>query len=897
MPDRLQASGSPNVRSQGSGMHLTEDGERIFSGNLIALLPPGREPVLTEPLQELLSELRLEPGKTFEDLKNLPASAFPLRLGDRIYLCTCCALDPAVGIMIVLRTAEETDLACFLRDSFSTSPSGMLMLIDADGTVMASTRATDEFLGVSPVGSALSEHIDPASTLAFSTFLQSAGASGEGGGETARSTLLLDFRARGSGRIDSMLCGIGRAPGPDPLFVVALEPAPESGRASTAEASRDETVSMMNLMPIPAILLDKVGMVTMANGAAVSLALEVTGRRPRGTHFEEWLHPECRDEVAGMFRSRMEGRYAPESHRALLSIDGSDPVEMTVRAHLMPSGEEVLVFLIPPSESLDDGSFLGVEVLCERLSSILRDYTRSESPEKDLVRLVRSGLNAQGVALTRADLTTTEGDIPVSAGTGTGAGSVSPSSGAFTMQRNRDGLWDITLDITSVTGSSGSPAVLRVFGRAVEELGPLERLLLDLVPVLVDQQASRKAIRSAMRSFFSITESAEELTRNQITLRDFLRRLAPALDADHFLVTRISPGREELIPVSGFGFPEQAPSFRVREESLQSWVYKHGEPLYVPDCEVDSRFRLISPEARSEICSPIWARGTACGAISAASMKPECFTNHDLSMLRFFSVLSSLWLGYTGSADPGVRTGTGTRGDAPDTPSPIGRDLYAAVSQDVLAPLSTILGYSGMLRDGSLGELGEEQRNTARTIAESASTLGRRVNALFSLVETCVAPDSTGTAWGRPAEVVSRVVEGFRDEADRCGVRLLIENADESLAASFDPDHLSQILSSLLDNAIRFGGDGDGEVRICVEADGESHWKLEVSDDGPGIPAESLPRVFERLYRTPDRWGRTGTGLGLTLVRKLSELHGGTVSVLNTAGKGATFTVRFPTGG
>jgi signal transduction histidine kinase len=115
-----------------------------------------------------------------------------------------------------------------------------------------------------------------------------------------------------------------------------------------------------------------------------------------------------------------------------------------------------------------------------------------------------------------------------------------------------------------------------------------------------------------------------------------------------------------------------------------------------------------------------------------------------------------------------------------------------------------------------------------------------------------------------------------------------------STVVSVDPRKFEQILSNLVDNAIRYGGAG-GEVIIEVgEDDGASF--VRVTDFGAGIPPEEQERIFNRFYRV-DR-SRTadgrGAGLGLAIARHLVLLHGGVLSVRSESGKGATFEVRLP---
>jgi signal transduction histidine kinase len=105
---------------------------------------------------------------------------------------------------------------------------------------------------------------------------------------------------------------------------------------------------------------------------------------------------------------------------------------------------------------------------------------------------------------------------------------------------------------------------------------------------------------------------------------------------------------------------------------------------------------------------------------------------------------------------------------------------------------------------------------------------------------------------------------------------------------------LQQVLDNLLSNAIKFSGP-DGRVRVEASHDGQM-WRIDVTDDGIGIPADDLGRLFGRFVRASNARmaGLPGTGLGLSVVKAITELHGGRVEVRSTVGHGTTFSVYLP---
>ncbi len=143
--------------------------------------------------------------------------------------------------------------------------------------------------------------------------------------------------------------------------------------------------------------------------------------------------------------------------------------------------------------------------------------------------------------------------------------------------------------------------------------------------------------------------------------------------------------------------------------------------------------------------------------------------------------------------------------------------------------------------------------------------------------------------------LLADLIEQTRPLAEAKGLTLTAQAAP-TLMASVDPDAVTQIVLNLLDNAIKYAP--SGQVRLSARHTGHdgSEIQITVSDDGPGIPAEHLPHIFERFYRVDRARSREmgGAGLGLAIARELARAHGGDVSTHSIPGEGSTFTVQLP---
>jgi heavy metal sensor kinase len=213
------------------------------------------------------------------------------------------------------------------------------------------------------------------------------------------------------------------------------------------------------------------------------------------------------------------------------------------------------------------------------------------------------------------------------------------------------------------------------------------------------------------------------------------------------------------------------------------------------------------------------------------------------------------------------------------------------VSHDLRTPLTRLRG-TAELALASPPDLDRYREALADCVEESDRVLVM-LNTLMDISEAESGTMQLQRETVTLPEVVTRALDLYRDVADAKGVALAADtSADVSVVA--DRTRLEQVAANLIDNAVKYtplGGRVDVEVRR--EADAAI---MRVRDTGPGIPADELTRIFERLFRGDRSRTERGLGLGLSLVRAIVEAHGGTVSVDSETGKGSVFTVSLPLG-
>ncbi|WP_419956242.1 ATP-binding protein [Neobacillus niacini] len=221
------------------------------------------------------------------------------------------------------------------------------------------------------------------------------------------------------------------------------------------------------------------------------------------------------------------------------------------------------------------------------------------------------------------------------------------------------------------------------------------------------------------------------------------------------------------------------------------------------------------------------------------------------------------------------------------------KDFIANVSHELRTPISMLQGYSEAIVD-DIAESQEEKKEMAKVIYDESLRMGRLVNELLDLARMEAGHIQLTLDEVNLYSFMNRIVHKFQGLARENDIYLSADLENDLPNVLFDPDRIEQVLTNLIDNAIRHTPQG-GSVRLLVKAD-DLGIKVEVSDSGSGIPEEDLPFVFERFYKADKARtrGRAGTGLGLAIAKNIIDAHRGHISVQSKIGQGTTFSFLLP---
>src|ERR1043165_7206925 len=354
-------------------------------------------------------------------------------------------------------------------------------------------------------------------------------------------------------------------------------------------------------------------------------------------------------------------------------------------------------------------------------------------------------------------------------------------------------------------------------------------------------------------------------------------------------------------------------------EGLNSWVVSHHQPLIIGSVADEIRLGVKSvadsKATESWLGAPMIARDRVIGVISVESYKKNAFSQDDALLLTAIANQAAVAIenaqlykdleGLTYALEQRVmeRTNelreTNLRLLAADRSK---NQFLANMSHELRTPLNSIIGFSSVLLESAKTTLQPRLYKFLENIHTAGNHLLELINDILDLSKI-----EAGKMELRPdtfdlrdtIAAVERVMKGFASEAN---VRITAHIDADVPTVRLDEGRLKQILFNLLSNAVKFSPNGGpvslhaGYVPRAASPIGIDAVRIDVSDQGIGIPPDDLKRIFDEFYQTElgRRSRRGGTGLGLSLTRNFVELHHGRIDVQSTPGSGSTFSLVLP---
>jgi signal transduction histidine kinase len=327
------------------------------------------------------------------------------------------------------------------------------------------------------------------------------------------------------------------------------------------------------------------------------------------------------------------------------------------------------------------------------------------------------------------------------------------------------------------------------------------------------------------------------------------------------------------------------------DASIAGWIFLHVQPLAVDDVKKDPRHcgtidTMSGFTTRSLLGVPLILHGRPMGVFEVFNKTDNHYTEEDIFIVETLASLAMTAL----QVDVLERNAISSQDEARNLDR-LKSEFIAITSHELRTPLGLILGHSTFLRE----LVGNEYQEQVDAIIRSATRLKEIIESLSNVDNY-----QTGGASLRSRKVsIIRIIEdvsaAFRDMAVQNGVTLKVEvDRSQDLLVDADGSKIAIVLSNLVKNAITFTNNGG---RVTIHAGLESGFvKVVVEDNGVGIPAKELPRVFDRFYQVESHLTRKhgGMGLGLSVAKAMIEMHGGRIWAESVEGMGSTFTFLLP---
>lgn len=450
--------------------------------------------------------------------------------------------------------------------------------------------------------------------------------------------------------------------------------------------------------------------------------------------------------------------------------------------------------------------------------------------------------------------------------------------------------WEESLGVSGsleahIRTRAGETLLVVVRAGGVEQQG--RRSVIATVRDITLQRRMEREVREHAGRLAALNEIADAVNEN-LTIEDIF---AVAANETHRLVpcdmvTFTLPGDEGLEVVAvGEGETRRLSVDRAAVawvlEAPRLWVRGGGEP---PSHCAEL---LADPDVAAMATVPLRSKDRVIGSFNLGRRSPLPFCGDDLRAIEPVARHIAIALGNARLLED-VRIANRRLSELDRRR----REYLRNVSHEFRTPLTVIKGYAEFL----LASASTAQQGMLKALLESCDRVIDLVETLIevSRIEQGGAEGTLDVRRLDLREVAEMSVEALRGQAARKGIEVQLEFAGADFRLEADGGLLQQVVMKLVDNALKYSPPG---ARVCVRArTGEEDMRLEVEDTGIGIPAEHLPRIFEKFYVVDGSIARRvgGTGVGLYLVREIVRLHRGSVEVKSLPGEGSLFSVRLP---
>jgi signal transduction histidine kinase/HAMP domain-containing protein len=387
---------------------------------------------------------------------------------------------------------------------------------------------------------------------------------------------------------------------------------------------------------------------------------------------------------------------------------------------------------------------------------------------------------------------------------------------------------------------------------------------------------------------------AKEIT-STLEMEDILQIIAKEavniVDAEKSIILLVDLKGKKLTNIVGCGYSQiqlDKISFGEFQDGLSRWVFKEKIPTLSKDMMKDERIReramdrAIRDEDRSVAVAPLALSGDIIGTLSVINKKQKrFFTSKDLRLI----------VSLAGQAAIAIQNAR--LYESAQEADRLKSAFLASMSHELRTPLNSIIGFTGILLQGLVGSLNEEQNKQLRMVQSSASHLLELINDVLDISKIEAGQLKISVSKFAMSAAIEKVNQTVTPLAEKKGLSLVVDIKPKVGQITSDRLRVEQILINLVNNAIKFTE--KGEVRLECEIK-NGYLEINVIDSGIGIKDEDLNKLFKPFQQVDTGLTRQyeGTGLGLSICKRLVEKLGGKIWVKSKWGIGSTFSFTLP---
>ena len=402
-------------------------------------------------------------------------------------------------------------------------------------------------------------------------------------------------------------------------------------------------------------------------------------------------------------------------------------------------------------------------------------------------------------------------------------------------------------------------------------------------------------------------------TVSEVHLEDTLQAAAEALAAEfggtHVGIMLLDPESGTLHRKASAGHLSDGPhDLRIPVgKGIIGCVAQHGEPALVPDVRLDPRYVEVVTDTRSELCVPLAAGPLVIGILNVESPQPNSFTEDDQRLLSTLASNLAVLIERARLFEEveAARIKLQQRAQALEEANVRLQELdrlksqfLANMSHELRTPLNSVIGFSEVLLDGLVGEMAPEQKECVQDIHASGEHLLTLINDILDVSKIEAGRMTLEPTTFDVADLLAEVQATIAPLIEKKSQVLTVEQAGGLSPLTADRFRTKQILLNLLSNAYKFTP-SEGRITLSCRLADPATMLFSIADTGIGIRPEDQEIVFEEFRQVDGSATRemTGTGLGLTISKRLVEMHGGRIWVESEYGHGATFSFLLPLAG